>query len=397
MPVRGGRTSRFLGILLIALAWLLPLLLLFAVFLEYFGGIGLYQRIRYGNDSIGSETDLIHGGELYGFLNEQYQSFTVQRLHPLSLFSFPSSVEEREAISNETVSIGAHGFRGVGPDEAGERELAFLIGGSTAFGHFASADSTTVTGFLNSKQDKYHFVNAGVPSWNSTQELRRMIDELLAYEPALIITLNGSNDVAVALDYARKGKGYPLGSPESFDKLEALVDDVRGGCREPDIPFYEYAFPDLTRHTRNMLGFTEGPDRKELTEGELDTLAAEVAQKYLWNIGMMSQISDSFGVEFIALTQPVADLHQNVEHVPDSSSERTRIYAGFREAVVSESNEFPLHGFSSIFDSHFEDVPVFSFGLEELDQQKHIFIDHVHFTDRGNEIIADEIISLIKL
>ena len=81
---------------------------------------------------------------------------------------------------------------------------------------------------LNALQDQYPFVNAGVPSWISSQEPVRLALELVAYKPAVVIAYDGFNDAATGADYARRGIKTPPGAPESFDELSSLVDDIRG-------------------------------------------------------------------------------------------------------------------------------------------------------------------------
>ena len=100
-----------------------------------------------------------------------YRPFSIQYINPFYLFFFPFNEEERVALSNSTVSLTADGYRGDGPSARGDRKLGFLIGGSTAFGYYASNNDQTISAWLNREQSTYHFVNAGVPSFNSNQEL----------------------------------------------------------------------------------------------------------------------------------------------------------------------------------------------------------------------------------
>lgn len=105
-----------------------------------------------------------------------YNAFTRQYIHPYYYFFFPRDPKVIHSINNSVVSIDKNGFRGGGPELASDkkRRLAFVLGGSVAFGHGCSSDQNTISGYLNKIQSKYHFVNAGVPSWNSTQEFYRL-------------------------------------------------------------------------------------------------------------------------------------------------------------------------------------------------------------------------------
>lgn len=199
-----SRKAQILGAGLIVAVWVVAGMVFLAVFAEYGGGLALYRRIRNGGaESVGSA--------LYDSLKAAYDPFAVQHLHPWYLFSLPTTAAERSAISNYVVHLTPDGFRGVGPRNCGGRRLGFLIGGSTAFGHFASSDRSTIAAYLTAKQDTYCFVNAGVPAWNSQQELHRVVDELLAYHPSAIVALDGWNDAVLALEYTRAGRDYPPG------------------------------------------------------------------------------------------------------------------------------------------------------------------------------------------
>lgn len=158
-----------------------------------------------------------------------YKQFAVQHLHPKYFFFFPLDPDERTALNNEVVTLTADGFRGKGVFE--EKPLAVLLGGSAAFGVFASTDQTTITGYLNQLQTSYHFVNAGVPSWNSTQELHRLADQIAPLRPKLVVSYSFSNDIVIALRYAEKSPVYPAGTPENFDSLSSAVDNIRGSTK----------------------------------------------------------------------------------------------------------------------------------------------------------------------
>jgi hypothetical protein len=152
---------------------------------------------------------------------------------------------ERRALNNRVTTLSVEGFRGPSPAEKGPRKVAFILGGSAAFGHFATRDETTISGYLNALQDQYLFVNAGVPSWVSSQELERLALELVAYQPALVIAYDGFNDAATGADYAARGITMPPGAPESFDELSNLVDDIRGTRRATRVRLHRRLFPHL--------------------------------------------------------------------------------------------------------------------------------------------------------
>jgi lysophospholipase L1-like esterase len=322
-------------------------------------------------------------------LHRAYRPFMVQHLHPKYLFFFALDPDRRDSDNSEICSVDASGFRGGGPEAAGARKLAFLLGGSTAFGHYASSDRTTITGYLNQIQDEYFVVNAGVPSWTSTQELFRLVDQLLAYQPELVISLGGANDLETALDYHRRGLVHEPGTPESFERLHRLVGDIRSGTLRPHPdPWYERAFPRVSRRLRRRSGRRERAEARP--SGRFDAMVAENARKYLENMQAMHDVLAFRGDRFIAVLQPMAVLHANVRASRGRSSE-SEAYRLFRRLVTAgdDGRLSDFLDYSSFFDSRLPEVPVFEEGGARDLAPETIFVDGVHLTDRGNAMIAE--------
>ncbi len=180
-----------------------------------------------------------------GRLRRAYRPFTIQHLHPHYLFFYPLAPADRLALANPVCSLDADGFREPGPAAAAGRKLAVLIGGSAAFGHYATSNDTTIASYLNRLQREYFFVTAGVPSWNSTQELMRMAMQIAPMKPALVIAYDGVNDAALmGLGVDGSSQKYPMGTPESFDLLEDRLDEARR-------PWKRITFPRLFAEIAN--------------------------------------------------------------------------------------------------------------------------------------------------
>lgn len=337
---------------------------------------------------------------VYDRLAAAYAAFAVQHINPHYLFFFPIDDATREEINNETCSVGPEGFRGPGPESAGGRKLAFMIGGSAVFGHFASSNSTTITGYLNEIQDEYFFVNAGVPSWNTTQEMYRLVYQLLDYQPSLIVAYDAANDLSIALDYFDKGLSFPPGTPESFDVLESLIDDIRGVPRDASagVPLYKRllyrAFPNVAPRVRTwVLGPRDGAQAPRAPVPQ--ELIRKTADKYVENIALMRDIAHARGARFVGVFQPVLWLHDNTggelsgyEGADDAGHYRT-----FRRLILESRAELAPEylDFSDVFDAHYDTISAFDrFGSSDVSEDA-IFLDPVHLSDRGNEIVAREI------
>lgn len=323
--------------LLAQLSMLVGLFML-AVVMEYMGGLSLYQHIRYGSQA--PEKARI------SYINDQYKPFMGQELNPFTIFSIPN-------VSNETVHMN-NGFRGPGPEARGNKKLAFLLGGSTAFSNFSSSDDTTITAYLNKMQNTYFFVTAGVPSFGTTQELSRLINEILPfYKPALIVSFAGVNDVAHGTFYAHTK--YPIGTPESFPDLDTVLDDYKKG--KGRLPQWTL-FPQLTRHAKSIWWkFFPRNVVQQLSDEEKPVVAKKIADKYVINTRMMKTLTESFGGKFLNVLQPIRD--------------EDTMYSLLRSHVSSDTLDLTT-------------IP------------RELFWDRVHLTDAGNEYVARKILNALQ-
>ena len=339
-------------------------------------------------------TDTRTGDPTYRAIEDVYLPFAVQHLHPNYLFWFPFGADERRALNNAVCSLSPDGFRGPGPAERGRRKLAYVLGGSAAFGHFASANDTTITGYLNARQDEYLFVNAGVPSWNSTQELQRLALDLIPSRPALVIAYDGSNDAVIGADYIRRGRRMPAGAPESFDELSDLVDDIRGKPRPGRGSLPRRLFPNVMSIVEAWhgpwaasAGASVDPARPPLAQ-----VVSDDAARYIENVSTMALLTKATGARFIGVFQPVLPLHA---HRPaDGPCDRDGLQRErelFHQTVMASlPTDVEYDDFASLFDRFFETVPRFC-PASDAPLTDQVFVDAVHLFDPGNKIVAEEL------
>jgi hypothetical protein len=357
--------ARALGRFLIAILWVGALTLL--------GAMGAERYLQWREGQLAARRPRLDA------LGSAYEPFTVAHLNPHYLFFFPLEPERRAALSNRVVTLTADGFRGPGPERAAPRRLAFLIGGSAAFGDWASSDATTITGYLNQLSKDHFFVNAGVPSWNSTQELFRLANQLLDFQPSLIVAYDGANDAAIVADYFEKGHVYPPGTPESFDELASLVDDIRGEPRSRSLG--KRLFPRLGARLGSP------PAAPAETPAPLIDAAADV---YVRNLELMSDLAHARGVRFLAVFQPIALLHRNLASVAWT---KTRVHHRFHSRVTERERRFEFGDFSSFFDHSEGKIRIL--GDDEDITDATLFVDEVHLFDPGNRRVAEGLLELI--
>jgi hypothetical protein len=320
-----------------------------------------------------------------GDLDRAYEPFIVQRLHPLYFFFFPLDPAERLAMGNAVVSTDRDGFREPGPARANGRPLAVLIGGSSAFGQYASSNEGTITSYLNRLQDDYFFVNAAVPSWNSSQALIRLVFQIADMKPALVINYDGANDAALlGHSSPRTGLTYPPGTPDSFKDLEMWVDDIRSDrwlFRPPKL------FPEIRHRLEKYLGTMAQDEEGEAIEEET---FADAARHYLANQRRMALVTRTFGGRFISVFQPIASLHRNVPPLFREGGEQSSRFHRMVTAATDRSYEF--HDLAMFFDGKFTSIPA----GEPAGVEQPIFVDDVHLFDRGNEMVARQLLEAVR-
>jgi len=351
---------------------------------------------------------------------EQYYPFTVQWLHPQYLFFLPWKQSTIREANNDVVSINLSGFRGATPEDRGEKRLAFIVGGSTAFGHGSSSNETTISGYLNQIQDEYHFVNAGVPSWNSSQELHRIIVQIDRYSPELVIAFNGFND-AILGSQREEGDGYPILTPESFELLEEKIghiheniNDVKNIMESPIfIPSTRSAIgelkTDLVNSVVTLLSFAKleifkpkkpttinrkntGDKKGRVAAKEQSKVSRLTADEYTKNILAMNSYFHAHNTEFLVFFQPFLFFHDNIP-------------SDWNQAFAKQSWDsftFDLRHFISYVSNSTESTGIFydfsalfnKFMVQGLTVES-VFLDRVHLSDRGNEIVAKELVAIL--
>ena len=331
----------------------------------------------------------------YAPYREFYANTNAKQLHPFYFFF-------HEFSPNPVVSLSQDKFRGHGPGSSrleGKR-LAFILGGSGVFGHGASSNDTTISGFLNELTDEYFVVNAGVNSWTSLQEFYRLALELVQYDPELIIVYDGYNDAITNFNY--RDRGYPVGTVESYDKLEQLIypqpnsvgfqrKQTLKGFVINKVEYYNEVFYRIIKRERKNTG-------DELLSGDQIPLpkdealgAIKGANNYLKHLMLMKSLGEARGVRMMFIWQPNLYQHKKVSKVSqgimDYQHDRRKrsCLAGFHGHLFENSDKLGEHyDFPDYFDQHFEEIKLGS-----------LFIDSVHITDDGNRLVAEGINNLI--
>ncbi len=229
----------------------------------------------------------------------------------------------------------------------------FITGGSVAWGSAATSGESTIAGFMEKElRIKYpgvdiKVITAAASGWSSTQERIWIFNRITEYEPDVIISYSGHNDL------------------ESYLQHHDLYDRyyLDGQYFRNAIQYYDY-------YNRGEAVAMLGSDN---TGFRFDV--SDFPRKSLKNIKIISSYLKSDKIKFVYVLQPVAKFKGKF----DFFYERYNIL-NKESAAQAKSEGYQYIDHSGLFDGNPE-----------------LFIDFCHPGDRGYQIIAKDLISKIIL
>lgn len=285
----------------------------------------------------------------------------LRRPHPycgyrgLPLTIFRNAELGVEAMHND------RGFRSpeLGPKQPGALRLA-MLGGSAVWAGSSNAATIVarLAGLLERDGLRVEYVNAGVSSAISNQELGILVHDLLDLEVDIVVAFDGYNDIYHYLNYNGR-VGWP---PMRWDPA--------GG----EDPTFAQAVPAYYPFIRP----NPQPDPAEM---------ARVVRNYVFNIVKMEKICAAFKVKFVGILQPYRDYdpsrcpQRGPDFVNDFYCEAEKVFAALRGALPPG---VVLSSFAGL-----------------LQSRRELFSDPVHFhgaasRDVGNQIVAERIYGLMR-
>jgi len=283
---------------------------------------------------------------------EDYSRATQYRLVPYTVFGMKPN------FRSDTVNINSLGLRG--GEIKKKKESCYrivVIGGFAVFGGSVPGDDMTFCGLLEknlkSKYEKeIEVINAGVPAFVSMQELILLEDKIIAMEPDMIIVFDGFNDCLTILK-REKRPNYPWW----FSEIERVYyTSITKLFMEKRLKKY--------RPTKHILKWLN-KKRQEAVKRKYEINSGQIGF-YRRNLDLMCHLAESYGIEVALVFQPVI-MYKKVK-------------ASTAMRVAARDNNVT-----------FIDGTKFFNGAKEC-----IFIDEVHFNQRGNEIVADSLVDSIS-
>ncbi len=385
MPFRSVKNSRIL------LFGLIPVIVLLLV-LEMVGRY-IYPFDLDGRARIVAERDPRRNAPFEGASSEVILGdiFSMKKRY-LSFLGFLGAPGTRKA----TFTINNLGFRDrpVKPRTPGEYRI-LLLGGSAAWGWGASANRYTVSGALEALLNKdasdisYRVVNGSYLAWTSLQERIALMEFFDQFDPDLVISLSGFNDIVsvqfgnsrelLRMEYrmveeAVENNLTPMETMTAIRKfagtlgiwrivvyLKELMPRKRGGRVDYDSKRSEYGIPRIVDRYLSMANYSARRGARYLlalqpeifTSDKQLTKEEELVRQWLY-----SRYPQNFHETWI---QYRADL--------------------VKDTVKLEAAGFVVVDLESVFDTIREPV----------------FVDDSHFNDRGYVELAKALRDIIKL
>jgi hypothetical protein len=244
----------------------------------------------------------------------------------------------------------------------------FLTGASTAFGAGASSNDTTIGGYLEKHLNatlrnrglRCEVVTAAACAWSSTHERILIENRLVEFEPDLVISFSGHNEVFWG------SQGY------NSCWYRGMQDNY---------------FLMLMNTTLLSNSVAEFPSHVPGVSGPPSI--AQVTERLMRNVVLAHHALDLVGAPYMFVLQPVMEVsgktrtsrEQRVAAKTASwpwSGLMEQFYPEFRKNLsVLQKSGFSFVDMTSVFDNCGDDID--------------IFIDAAHFGDRGNELIAQSL------
>ncbi len=275
--------------------------------------------------------------------------------------------------------IDSHGFNSpeISNDKKPNEYRIAIIGGSSAFnGTYKTSIIAYLAEILKKNDPKLKdkevtFINAGIPSGVSGQELAQLIYNVLPLNIDLLVVFDGYNDFYCPFHYDRR-PGYPY---------DYIVEEYRYYKFNSDKKWWD-AFVGLFD---SMLSNKSAPNIVHdyykglgIKRPNMEEAIVETADIYFRNITYMATIANAFGVNVAVFLQPYSPKHN-----PETGA-LMKVYGMARERFRE------LAKGNSPRKIYYDTVPM---GLTTL---RDMFTDIVHFPEEANRIMAEEMYSVMK-
>lgn len=249
---------------------------------------------------------------------------------------------------------GMYGFDVFGDNDINNMRI-FVLGGSTTDGTLFPFKSWAQCLADRISSSNVTIFNGGVVGYTSTQELIKLLRDVLFMKPDMIVVYDGFNDMTASAEQ----------SPFAFKELQRAMDYV-DQCKD------KLWLDNFAKNAGPYTGIKPDVDKYEI---------------WLGNIKKMKAICESQGIPFYDFLQPV--LYSKKDMTKD---ELGLLWSTWRINECSQwANEFRNRIKSAVNSCEY------IYDLSHIfDHEDGIYMDDCHVYERGNKIIANSIYEVIK-
>ena len=283
----------------------------------------------------------------------------------------------------ETININSHGFRGHDFSEKKDLDTyrIFIVGGSTTFGSGATSDDTTIPSLLQKKFEAIHsdqkieILNAGIGSAYSYSEKYLIENYLIKFQPDLIIIYSGGNDANNRYGVEYTVPGLPISQLTPYVEQTDFVGSVKKFIKE-----INYRSPFV------LMKIYKGMEQN-FTPSESTT--NQVQELWTTRMGEICKANNDVGIKTIILVQPM--LGSGNKQLSTDEKILLENYGAYMEDTLDILNKIAgsLVELENICHGTYDLRMIFD------DVKEPLLFDHVHVTDLGNEIVAEEIYEIL--
>lgn len=287
---------------------------------------------------------------------------------------------------SSSYSLDKFGFRNNFTAQKNDKEskIAFILGGSAAFGQGLDSDDKTFTAKLNRSHQDFKFINSGVVGFLSGQELSQMIHYLDNFNPSFYIVFDGWNDIYDPYIFAFARKSWPIrNAPIGYNNTFLTIEDRLA-------KYYQ-----IERQQKDKDGEQEEEINKEemnLEEaGEAlpeDRYFTMVVEEYTKNISKMNSFANSRKAKYLVIFQPELGNKKNVSFEEKEMLEDWNKSLGYLDKDIPGKYRnlvFKAKNFCKENNIEYLDINEES---EFINERQTVFYDVVHPNELGHEIIA---------
>ncbi|MGA1840852.1 MAG: SGNH/GDSL hydrolase family protein [bacterium] len=275
-----------------------------------------------------------------------------------------------------------------------------ILGGSTAFGTGLNSNDDTFAAHLSGMIEDVIVLNGGTIGYVSGQEVAQLANDLIDYNPSLLITLDGFNDLFIQLG---KSKNWPGPGANEFDGLvhklielhrirKSMVNGflnlfrgIHSFLKTVYRTFKCLAGMILGRRSRTFLkarfsSLSRTKDSKELNVMTLD----EISERYALNLSKITRMGNGFGYRHLAILQP-ALVSEREHYEPNGrfhfSRGQIEKYELFLKKTIKRLEELNV----DYYCAH-----------NDFKTRHTLFLDDIHLTSEGYKELATAAMTILK-